>query len=107
MNAARTARVYEMCDLLQRHNMPFAFQRADSEAGAAILQTAGVDADTGPVVVLQDGRIFVDPSNIEIADALGARTRPGSGTYDVVSSAADRPVYQRPCTRSRRDCARR
>jgi thioredoxin reductase (NADPH) len=80
----RTARVYEMCDLLQRHNMPFAFHHADSEAGAAILQTAGVDADTAPVVVLQDGRTFVDPSNIEIADALGARTRPGSGTYDVV-----------------------
>ena len=73
-----------MCDLLQRHNMPFAFQRADSEAGAAILQAAGVDADTAPVVVLQDGRTLVDPSNIEVADALGARTRPGSGIYDVV-----------------------
>ena len=39
VGAERTARVYEMCDLLQRHNMPFAFHRADSEAGAAILQT--------------------------------------------------------------------
>ena len=84
VGAARTARVYEMCDLLQRHNMPFDFQRADSEAGAAILQTAGVNADTAPVVVLQDGRTLIDPSNIEIADASGARTRPGSGIYDVV-----------------------
>ena len=25
VGAERTARVYEMCDLLQRHNMPFAF----------------------------------------------------------------------------------
>ena len=82
--AERTARVFEMCDLLQRHNMPFAFERADSEAGAAILHTAGVEADTAPVVVLQDGRTFVDPSNIEIADALGARTRPGSGIYDLI-----------------------
>ena len=41
-------------------------------------------ADTAPVVVLQDGRTLVDPSNIEIADALGARTRPGSGIYDLV-----------------------
>jgi thioredoxin reductase (NADPH) len=73
-----------MCDLLQRHNMPFAFERADSEAGAAILHTAGVNADTAPVVVLQDGRTLVDPSNIEIADALGARTRPGSGIYDLI-----------------------
>jgi thioredoxin reductase (NADPH) len=80
----RTARVYEMCDLLQRHNMPFAFERADSESGAALLQSAGVNAGTAPVVVLQDGRTLVDPSNIEIADALGARTRPGSGIYDLV-----------------------
>lgn len=84
VGADRTARVYEMCDLLQRHNMPFAFQRADSEAGAAILQGAGVSLDTDPVVVLQDGRTLVDPSNIELADALGARTRPGSGIYDLV-----------------------
>ena len=85
VGVARTARVYEMCDLLQRHNVPFVFERADSGAGAAILQAAGVvNADTGPVVVLQDGRTLVDPSNIEIANALGARTRPGSGIYDVV-----------------------
>ena len=84
VGAERTARVHEMCDLLQRHDMSFAFQRGDSEAGAAILQTAGVDAGTAPVVVLQDGRTFVDPSNVELADALGARTRPGAGIYDLV-----------------------
>ena len=84
VGAARTPRVYEMCDLLQRHSMPFVFHRADSEAGAAILHAAGVTADTAPVVVLQDGRTFVEPSNIEIAAALGARTRPGPGIYDVV-----------------------
>jgi thioredoxin reductase (NADPH) len=80
----RTARVYEMCDLLQRHNVPFTFARVDSEAGAAILESAGVNADTAPVVVLPDGRALVDPSNIEVADALGARTRPGSGIYDLI-----------------------
>ena len=80
----RTARVYEMCDLLQRHNVPFLFSRADSEAGAAILQSAGVTAGIAPVVVLPDGRTLVDPSNIEVADALGARTRPGAGIYDLI-----------------------
>ena len=73
-----------MCDLLQRHDMPFDFHAADSEAGAAILDLAEVDAGVAPVVVLQNGRVLVDPSNIEVADALGARTRPGSGIYDLI-----------------------
>ena len=84
VDAERTARVHEMCDVLQRHDIPFAFHSTDSDAGAAILRTARVNAGTGPVVVLQDGRTLVDPSNLEIADALGARTRPGSEIYDVV-----------------------
>jgi thioredoxin reductase (NADPH) len=84
VGAERTARVHEMCDLLQRHDMPFAFHPADTEVGAALLQTAGVNPDSAPVVVLQDGRTFVDPSNVVLAEALGARTRPGSGTYDLV-----------------------
>ena len=80
----RTARVSEMCDLLQRHNMPFVFALAGSEAGAAILQSADVTAGSTPVVVLPDGRALVDPTNVELAGALGARTRPGPGIYDVV-----------------------
>jgi thioredoxin reductase (NADPH) len=84
VGAERTARVYEMCDLLQRHDMPFAFHTADSEAGAEILKIAGVEVGVTPVVVLQDGRAFVDPSNVEIANALGARTRPGPGIYDLI-----------------------
>jgi thioredoxin reductase (NADPH) len=54
------------------------------EAGAAILRSAGVTADIAPVVVLPDGRRLIDPSNIEVADALGARARPGSGLYDLI-----------------------
>jgi thioredoxin reductase (NADPH) len=80
----RTARVHEMCDLLQRHNVPFVFARAGSETGTAILQSSGVRPDVKPLVVLPDGRALVDPTNVEVADALGARTRPGSGVYDLV-----------------------
>jgi thioredoxin reductase (NADPH) len=36
------------------------------------------------VIVLHDGRILVDPTNRELANALGARTNPGHGVYDVV-----------------------
>src|SRR4051794_20755220 len=44
VSAERTARVYEMCDLLQRHDMSFAFHAADSEVGAAILDAAAINA---------------------------------------------------------------
>ena len=84
VGAEGTARVHEIRDLLQRHDMPFDFHAADSEAGAAILDVAGVNPGVAPVVVVENGRVLVDPSNIEVADALGARTRPGSGIYDLV-----------------------
>ena len=77
-------RSHEICDLLQRHDYPYGFYPSESEGGQAVLQAAGVDADRLPVVVLHDGRALVDPSNVDVADALGARTRAGSGVYDVV-----------------------
>jgi thioredoxin reductase (NADPH) len=36
------------------------------------------------VVVFHSGRVFVDPSNAELAEALGFGTRPGAGAYDLV-----------------------
>jgi thioredoxin reductase (NADPH) len=80
----RSARVAEICDVLQRHDMPFTFHSSTSQAGATILHIVGVDADAGPVIALLDGRALIDPSNVELANALGSRTRPGAGVYDVV-----------------------
>jgi len=80
----RTTRVFEICDLLQRHSVPFAFVRADSRAGAAILESTGATADSMEVIVLPGGESLTGPSNIELASALGARTRPGAGSYDLV-----------------------
>src|SRR5437764_551871 len=51
VGAERTARVAELCDLLQRHSVPFAFERADSETGTLILQRLGGNIDAAPVVV--------------------------------------------------------
>ena len=36
------------------------------------------------MIVLRSGEILVDPTNIDLANALGARTRPGAGVYDLV-----------------------
>ena len=47
------------------------------------MERVGWTGEQLPVVVLFDGRVLVDPSNAELADALGIKTRPEAGTYDV------------------------
>ena len=80
----RSPRVSEICDVLQRHDMPFTLESAGSDTGRAMLEEAGLTADRLPVIVLRSGEILVDPTNIDLANALGAATRPGAGVYDLV-----------------------
>jgi thioredoxin reductase (NADPH) len=80
----RSARSHEICDLLQRHDFSHGFYTSDSDAGRAALEEVGVSTERLPVVITRDGRALVDPTNVEVADALGARTRAGTGVYDLV-----------------------
>ncbi|HZR12197.1 MAG TPA: FAD-dependent oxidoreductase [Acidimicrobiia bacterium] len=80
----RSARVHEICDLLHRHDFPYAFHSVDSDAGRAALEAAGMTPTREPVVVVEGHAPLVDPANLDVAEALGARTRAGEGTYDVV-----------------------
>jgi len=79
-----SARAHEICDLLHRHDFAYAFHGVDSDAGRAALAAADVDPAATPIVIVDGGPPLVAPTNLEIAEALGARTRPGEGTYDVV-----------------------
>ena len=63
---------------------PYAFHDVHSDAGRAALDEAAVTPTTSPIVIVDGGAPLFDPTNIDIATALGARTRPGEGTYDVV-----------------------
>jgi thioredoxin reductase (NADPH) len=54
------------------------------------------------VVVLFDRRVLVDPSNAELAQALGIKTRPEASTYDVTVIGAGPAGLPRPCTGPRR-----
>lgn len=55
-------RSHEARDLLKRHNIPYAFYAADSEAGRALLGEVGA-ADRLPVWVLFDGQATMHLSN--------------------------------------------
>ncbi len=84
---ARSPRVHEILDLLHRHDFPYGFYDAGSEPARALLTESGRDDlgdHTGPVAILSGGLVFVDPGNLEVAEALGARVRPGPGAYDAV-----------------------
>ena len=81
---AGNARASELRSLLSRNRVPFVFHPTGSPAGRQILDEVR-EPDAGvPVVVQRNGRVLVDPTNVEIAEAYGARTRLlGSREYDV------------------------
>jgi len=75
------ARSHELRELLGRNSVPFSFYPADSPEGQRLLDQGSGKAL--PTVVMFDGRVLADPSNSELAEAIGVSTKPGSGRYDV------------------------
>ena len=79
----RSPRSHEIQDLLQRHDLQYGFYASESEAGRAELAHAGASAERLPVLIMLDGRVLIDPTNREVAEALGAGVRPADVTYDL------------------------
>jgi len=81
---AGNARASELRSLLTRNRVPFVFLPSTSPEGAQVLHEAREEATTTPVVVQRNGRVLVDPTNVEIANAYGADTHlQGSREFDV------------------------
>ncbi len=79
---AWAARSHELRELLGRNGVPFGFYPAGTPEGQRLLEEAGTAGMAMPAVVMFDGRVLVDPSNAEVAAALGVQTKLG-GRYDV------------------------
>jgi thioredoxin reductase (NADPH) len=78
------ARASELRNLLTRNRVPFVFHSAASSQGKEILAEAREPDAHVPVVVQRNGRVLLDPSNLEIAHAYGAATSLGGiRTFDV------------------------
>jgi thioredoxin reductase (NADPH) len=77
-------RSHELRDLLTRMGIPHGWYQAGSAAGRRLLEEAGQDGARLPVVVFHSGQVFVDPSNAELAEALGFGTAPTASSYDLV-----------------------
>src|SRR3984885_2793523 len=78
-----SARSHEIRDLLSRNVVPFGFYPAGAGPGKVLLEQAGATAATLPVVIMFDGRVLENPSNTQLAEAIGMRTSPGGSRYDV------------------------
>src|SRR6266511_3830398 len=78
------ARSYQIRDLLQRGGLPFAFHTAESAEGQALLHEIGRPAGPFPVLVRYDGQVLTNPTNEQIAHALGVRHASTEGIFDVV-----------------------
>ncbi len=79
------ARSHELRDLLGRNGVAYGFYDAASEEGREILEDAGLDEPYAlPVAVVFGGRVLVDPSNREVAEALGVRSRPSADECDLL-----------------------
>jgi thioredoxin reductase (NADPH) len=69
-----SARGHELRDLLARNGVPHRFHPSDSPDGRRLLRDSGMEGTTEPLVFLLDGRMLVDPSNIELAQGYGVTT---------------------------------
>jgi thioredoxin reductase (NADPH) len=80
-----SAASYEMKDFLSRNLVPYHWLdvEADEEA-AELLQLAGADGKTLPVVIFEDGTALVNPTTAQVAERIGRRTHASMPVYDLV-----------------------
>ena len=77
-----SGRAYELREVLERCALPHRFYLVDSEEGRAIVNR--VRAARFPILVMPDGTVLEDPSDIEIAAASGTAVAPDREHYDLV-----------------------
>jgi thioredoxin reductase (NADPH) len=80
-----SARAHEIKDYLARNLVPYRWVDVEADAEATRLAgAAGVDPGRNPLLVFPDGSHLLAPSNAEIAEKVGLRTRADLRTYDLV-----------------------
>ena len=67
----QSPRVNEIREFLGRNGVPHGFYEAGSGSAERILEEHGIEARSGPIVILLDGSALLDPTNAQIADAIG------------------------------------
>ena len=78
------ARSHELRDVMARAGIPYGFYPDDSPDGRRLLEQAGEEGRRLPVVLFRRGLALADPTDSELAGALGFGTSPVPGGCDVL-----------------------
>jgi len=79
-----SVRSFEVRDFLARNSVPYRWLSVEQPEGQALLEAAGLDATSIPLVVTPAGDSLVDPSVEELAARVGLSTTPDTDFYDTV-----------------------
>src|SRR6202171_4245963 len=71
-------------EFLARNQLYYTWFRADEPEGKRLLEAAGEDGLTLPVIITEQGETLVDPPNTDLASTLGLTTMPSKDFYDLV-----------------------
>jgi thioredoxin reductase (NADPH) len=75
---------YQIRDFLARNLVPYKWLAADDPEGRRLLDAAGVGPESIPLVVTADGRAMAQPTQSEVAEAVGLSVVPDRDFYDLI-----------------------
>ncbi len=76
-------RSWDVRQFLARNGYPFKAFTAEEPKGRQLLEAAGLDGKRLPVVITEDGKPMVEPTDTELATMLGLSTNPSLEMYDL------------------------
>ncbi len=76
-------RSHEIKTFLARNHVPYAWVAVDDEDGRRLAELAGAGAEDLPLVLVPDADSLRAPTTLELAEALGLRTRAEQPLYDL------------------------
>ncbi|MEU3270129.1 FAD-dependent oxidoreductase [Saccharomonospora sp. NPDC006951] len=79
-----SARSHEVRDFLARNQVSYRWCLADEPEGRRLLDAAGTDGLTLPVIVTPGGETLVAPTDAELAARVGLPTTPSTDFYDLI-----------------------
>jgi thioredoxin reductase (NADPH) len=79
-----SARSSQVREFLARNQVPYRWYGSDEPEGRRLLDAAGTDGLTLPLVITPDGEALVEPSDQELAGRVGLATTPSEAFYDLI-----------------------